>query len=707
MKQDNQKLRMWQERLSHHDSAFEKEAALMDKREEIYRGDKTIRALVEDDKTTETTHVRNVASEIIEAQVNSNIPSPKVEAREEKYEWLAKIAEDMLRNELTRLPIETLNDMQERTVPIQGGGAFLIDWDNSRRTHTTVGELVLKLLHPKMLAPQEGVYEIEEMAFFMVKVPTTKQDIKRRFGIDLDEGESEPDIKSVDDQAPAKDMVDRYIGYFRNDNGGIGKYSWVGDTQLEDYEDYQARRLRKCVQCGGTEPLGYVQPTAPTKDGTWPGTASGDEAAAFELLAGKPAAEQKALEDKRPKPAGRGKKCVFCGGTEFEDSQEDEELLVEDIVRQDGSVIPAGTKVPFYKPNIYPVVIQNNVSIYGQLLGESDIDKIADQQNSLNRVSKKIIDKVFTSGSYISLPPNARIRKDSEEMKIIDLESPKDKEMIDVFTMEADISNDIVLRDAFYEEARQIVGITDSFQGRKDPTANSGKAKEFAAAQSAGRLESKRTMKKAAYAKLFEAIFKFMLAYADELRPIVSTDFRGQKTYGSFNRYDFLVQDAAGEWFWYDNFLFSCDETAPLASNREAMWQETRLNLQTGAFGDPTRLETLILFWQKMDLLHYPGAKDTKQYLEEQLQTMQQMAKLEERAAAAEALVKQQDALLRKMAGGQSGASQPAPGAAAPVPGNTPGAIPQARMAEIDAMAQRDAAKAAGVQLGAGRPQMM
>ena len=28
-----------------------------------------------------------------------------------------------------------------------------------------------------------------------------------------------------------------------------------------------------------------------------------------------------------------------------------------------------------------------------------------------------------------------------------------------------------------YEEARQIIGITDSFQGRTDPTATSGKAK--------------------------------------------------------------------------------------------------------------------------------------------------------------------------------------------------------------------------------------
>ena len=44
------------------------------------------------------------------------------------------------------------------------------------------------------------------------------------------------------------------------------------------------------------------------------------------------------------------------------------------------------------------------------------------------------------------------------------------------------------------------------------------------------------------------------------------------------------------------------------------------MNLQTGAFGDPQSLRTLILFWTKMELLHYPGAGETRAYLEEELQ---------------------------------------------------------------------------------------
>ena len=152
-------------------------------------------------------------------------------------------------------------------------------------------------------------------------------------------------------------------------------------------------------------------------------------------------------------------------------------------------------------------------------------------------------------------------------------------------------------------------------------------AKEFQAAQSAGRLESKRVMKAAAYAELFELMFKFQLAYSDEPRSVSYRDHKGDVVYETFNRYDFLKQDADGAWYWNDDFLFSVDSNEALEQNRTAMWQETRMNLQSGAFGNPTEIETLILFWSKMEELHYPGAGATRKYLEErrEAQAMQAM----------------------------------------------------------------------------------
>ena len=50
------------------------------------------------------------------------------------------------------------------------------------------------------------------------------------------------------------------------------------------------------------------------------------------------------------------------------------------------------------------------------------------------------------------------------------------------------------------------------------------------------------------------------------------------------------------------------------------------MNLQSGAFGDPTNLSTLILFWSKMEMLHYPGASETRAYLEEELKRQEAVA---------------------------------------------------------------------------------
>ncbi len=653
-KNDLKKLRMWQERLSRNETAYRDTLDKMDSREAMYAGDDELKPLTRGERMERTPHVRNICTEIIEAEIDSAIPQPKVTARRKKDEAKAKLIEDMIRNELDRMPFEEINDIQERTVPIQGGSFYLLEWDNTKRTHTTVGELSCTPLHPKKVIPQDGIFtSVEDMDYIILKIPQTKEYIRRRYGVDVkDESEAEPDIRG-DDESTADDLVTQYVAYYRNDTGGIGLYSWVGDTTLEDLDDYQARRLRRCAMCGAAEQEGLAELEEPTLDGNMPGELGfgsdplsqaakrfgGDPSVSFadsSPYAGEPLGTEKpnVRQERRKKKA-----CPYCGGDKWEESREDVELLYTPVLRSDGTEIPGAvmtlndegegelkpTEIPFYKPNIFPVFLQRNVSLYGSLLGDSDIDKIADQQNTINRLEAKIIEKLVASGSYITLPDDVSIKVDTDDMKVIRPGTPAAMSMIGVYNMEGNISQDMAYLEQVYQEARQIIGITDSYQGRQDSTATSGKAKEFAAAQSAGRLESKRRMKDFAYSQLFEAMFKYKLAYADEPRPVVTEDVHGNQVYEEFNRYDFLEQDAAGEWYWNDQFLFSCDSTAPLAANRGAMWQDTLNNLQTGAYGDPSQMQTLLLYWTKMENLHYPGASETKRYLEEELQRQQQI----------------------------------------------------------------------------------
>ena len=614
-KQNQERLDYWKRRVARSKSAWEGQRAKMDEREAVYRGRRDIRPLTPADKCLETQHVWNITAENIESMIDSSIPMPKVTARREKHKHLAVTIENMLRNEMDRLPSEELNDMQERTNCIQGGAGYLVEWDNSKRTYDHVGEVVVTSLHPKLLIPQDGVYSsVEDMDFVAILLPKTKESILRQYGVDVsEESESDPEAKSAGDADSAEDMVTMYVVYYRNDQGGIGKISWVNDIMIEDMEDYQARRLRRCANCGAVEDTESLILSRATQEGEYP----------------------EGAETGRKAKKGQ---CPYCGGTKWEDSTEEyEELLVpvpiggqmvggtENTVDEYGNVVAMATaRVPYYKPNVFPVILQKNISVYGQLLGESDVDKIRDQQNTVNRMEQKIADRLLKAGTRVSLPPDTAITIDPEDMETWRLQDAAAKSYIGVYEFSGDLSYESWYLRQAYEESRNVLGITDSYQGRTDSTATSGKAKEFSAAQAAGRLESKRIMKNAAYQRLYELIFKFKLAYQDDPRPVVSVDDKGKESYDEFNRYDFLELGEDGEYHWIDDFLFSVDDSGGLASNRTQMWQELTSQLQAGALGDPTDLDTLIDYWAAMEELHYPYAGKRKKRLMDRKQEAMQ-----------------------------------------------------------------------------------
>lgn len=672
------KLELWQKRLADSDAYWDTERQKMDHREALYNGDDELKPLVPGDTKPnglpkKTSHVRNIIFENIESQISASTPKPKVTPRRKKDEHLADLIEHFLRNELDRQPFETMNDMAERTVPVQGGVGFMVEWDNTKRTHMTIGEADVSTVHPKQFGPQPGIYTgIEDMDWFIVKVPTTKEEIRRKYGVAVyDESESEPDVRGTGNEDTAEDTVTMYVGFEKGEAGGINKYVWVNDVELEDLENYQARRQPVCAQCGRVRPLPGQVIFNNVQDIR--GGYSGEPISREQMeqnIAGHQLAYQIATQemqgdshreflqgvdmvpDPPPEQKYNGGPCPWCGSEEWEDQEQEYEQVMLPIKTAGGVEIPGAeagfdeygnavlkpTLIPYYKPDVYPIVLQKSVSQYGKLLGSSDVDVIEDQQNTTNRLEQKIIDRIMKAGSRVTLPTRADLRLNPEDNERWYLENAAEKSMIGVYDFSGNLQYEMAYLSQVYEEARQILGITDSFQGRQDPTATSGVAKEYSASMAAGRLESKRVMKNAAYAKLFELMFKFWLAYSDEPRPVSYKDFSGDTKYEEFNRYDFLEQDADGQWYWNDQFLFSCDTSEPLASNREAMWQETRMNLQTGAFGDPTKTETLILFWGKMEELHYPGAGSTKKYLEDKMQQEQmqmQMAMVQQNLAMA------------------------------------------------------------------------
>lgn len=631
MKKDElRKLKMWQDRLETAREAIMPELNRMGKRESIYDGDPTIYAPDGSAaKKGKATHVRNVGFELIEAQVESDIPTPKVTAIRQEDEWLADIVENLLRNVMDKLPFERINDEGERISPVQGGHGLLVDWQDGISGKDWLGDMRVTMMHPRGIIPQANVSQIADMDWIFLESPATRRQIKEAFGVALEENENEsdPDARRLGDSPDSSgEIVTLVTCYYRNNKGGIGRYRWVNDTVVEDLEDYQVRRVNRCDACG---------------------------------------------------MVGDGHRCRYCQGTRFTVEVEEFEELTEEIVTRNGTKIPAmseqrdeygqplmepltegewvlpqlravngpaavtympvmaPTRIPYYKPDVYPIVVRKNVSKFGRFMGGSDIDAIADQQNTMNQLSTKIKAKVLGGGSFTTLPETGAQFVTDEDNRVVRVDNPAKIQMIKTFNTQVDINMDLALRAQIYEEARQTIGITDSMQGRKDPTATSAVAKEFSAQQAAGRLESKRVMKRAMYQDLFEVIFKFFLAYCEEPRWLHKSDENGRTEYLVFDRHDFLYMDEAGEWKYNTDFLFSCDSAAPLATDRQALWKEARMNFQQGAMGPVNEIGTLLRFWTQMEKLHYPMASDMRSSFEEEMARQQEAAQQQQAAAAA------------------------------------------------------------------------
>ena len=428
------------------------------------------------------------------------------------------------------------------------------------------------------------------MDYIFVRTTSTKQRVKDKYNVDVEDASEEfKDIRDAEGQSSLDtDLVTVNTVYYRHD-GKIGRFVWVDDYTLEDLDDYQARITRKCKECG------YVT-------------------------------EEKV--------------CPVCGSKKFEETEDKTQEIRIPIMQEQGIDPMTGEPVQvaaeevvtidYYKPNCFPIIVRKNVSKNNSLLGFSDAKVIEDQQDLIKKVGSRATEKTLKGGSIVTLPRGVKVETTDKELKIARLDDPQQKSMIDVLNMQVNIQQDMQMVNKAYEDARSTLGITDAFQGKYDPSAVSGTAKQYSINQAAGRLESKRVMKNDAYAQLYEMMFKFWLAYADDPLPITGNGANGKQEYGMLDKSDFIKQDSAGEWYWNDEFFFETDPTSTMMANREAMWQQIDMKLQSGAFGQLGSLETMRLYWSLMEKNHYPNAADVLNQVEMMMAEQQQMQAMQE-----------------------------------------------------------------------------
>lgn len=581
----------------------QKETELMERNYAQYHGSKEIDGAPESPATV----VRNITYELVESQISTVIPAPRVTPKRwtEGNGRMARRIELLLRMVRDDLAFEEMNDLEERLVPIHGASARVIDWDDSYRTHDTVGRVSVKVLNMTFITWQPGIYDIQDMDAVFVRYDTTRDDVKLRY--DKDYEDVERDAEAAPENDAPEDTISVYTAWYRNEDDVVCKFVWTGSVVLEDVENYWARKKHVCKRCG----------------------------------------------ERREISEGEDGKCR-CGG-EFEVLDDEYEELDEDIVLSDGRVIPAmspvfenghpkvqkvsvpvldqmgmpiltpegvpmmqeaeqpvmaPTRLPWYRPDIYPVIIRKNTSRDLALLGQSDCEFIRDQQQYINKMESNIAAKSMGAGVYPVKPARSTFVYDkSLGATVLELAEGEHKGDFGVVDASINTVYDQQLSDRAREHAKSTLGITASFQGDADTTAKSGIAKQVQVQQAAGRLASKRVMKQSSYARGDEAIFKMELAYADEPRHVSYTDEMGQVHDEYFFRYDHYEYDKkTGEWYINDQFTFSCDESQGLDTQPEQRWQMIAADFSAGLYGDPTLTATKLIAWRAREKAGYPEA---------------------------------------------------------------------------------------------------
>ena len=530
-----------------------------------YRGDDRI-----DGSTERAGAVRNITYEIIETEVSSELPVPKVSARHysEERERLAKSIERLCASLRSALPFEELNDIDERYTYVLGGSVWLVEWDDSLRECSARGGVRVSCLSPRDFFPQPKIYSIEDMEYCFLRFDTTRSELCRRYGVSEEVAAlAESETATGEDD----ETVTVVVCYYRGEDEQVCRYVFSGDAELEDAVGYYRRRDESGGYLDYQEPKGVIR----LSDGS-----------------------------------------VIAPETPV--------LLGE-------RVLGVQTRLPYYLPHEFPIVIRRNTSADRRLFGQSDCEYLRPQQQQINKVESRIMQKLMRAAVTPIVPEDAVISVSNSIFgQVIRLRPGESAAQYGKVDTTPDISQDVLEAERLYDQAKRIVGISDTYAGMDTNLGNmSGYARQLQVSQAAGRLESKRRMKNAAYAAIDRLIFLHYLAFADEVRELSYRDAWGRMQNLTFNRYDFYRKNESdGSYEIDDAYLFTPEIGLTSEGRRETVWEKNLENFRQGALGDPSDPHTLCLYWQLQERAHYPYAEDQAEYfrrrLKERKETIEQ-----------------------------------------------------------------------------------
>ena len=544
--------------------------------------------------------LRKIAYEFVESKIDNNIPLPKMSPKYKSDLPLVQVTEDYLKYNIDNIFSKYLNDRSERSTYVDGTSWYKVWWDSLENSYETSGTVKVDVCLADQIVPQPGVSDWRQLEYIFELQQISLSRIYKLFGRRITPISGDSSQMAEPAQQADLSTITMITCYYLNEDRIVGRFAWAQHSQqvICNEHDWQIRKLRTCTKCGQIVPQALECPICGSKSFKY-------ENAKTEIL------DQDLMEVYNPYDVGE---------TDDPDAKDEYKSRV---------FLTKGTEIPYYRLRMLPFIPRPAVSSIESLYGVSEVMVLLELQDMTNKLYTKMTDKTLSSGAIVTKPQRVKINDTDDGIKQVDVRTYEESQMVQTKQIMADTSQDIVAAQMLYDSAKASSGVTDSYQGKYDASATSGKAKEFAAMQSAGRIESLRIMKAAAFSGLYELVLKYLLAFSDESRRFVKVLPDGSTTEEEWNKYMFLDRDKYGELYYRDDFSFSSDPAATLETNRVAMWQEIQSQFIQGAFGNPQDPRTLELFWNMMDQQQYPlakmvlaGIKDNSQHLPPEIEQM-------------------------------------------------------------------------------------
>lgn len=507
------KLEEWKKRLQEameEHEIFRAECATYDA---LYGGTKQVRSLGDTDIYVSNRYqdhptpqparqVVNIIFQLIESQIDINMPVPAVEPTEEEDESERR---NMIEGQLTYMSgdasLRRINSENERIVKKNGIAYFKVGYNPNFKAHAYRGRIETTNPHPCNVVLQPGVVKIRDMDFLFHIENRTIDYICREYGEDfreeieaesLEYGQLDYFNSGTDSYHNEKTKKLSVVEAWHKDkDGDVGVLTWVGDIILRDEPKFFYKR---------------------------------DEA---------------------------GNIIEF---DEIDIPQFDEM----------GNLLGYETmQVRCHVPDYFPFVPWYNIPREKSARGLADPYIVADQQEGIKKLLSAEEEKQMrgTTKVFVRKGSGAAGKITDATLQVIETEDP----VSDVVTKDLK-TPDNSLKDLYYiyiQAAKDALGVTEASQGRTDGGKElSGRALEILAANTQGRMGVKADEKDIAYTELYRMWYDFLLAFADHRIPYRMDGQYNKPVYGYWDKSKLIKQDDAGEWYYPEFDIFVQAESA-------------------------------------------------------------------------------------------------------------------------------------------------